>query len=103
MSKTSFPKIPAAMRPIRILQDRFNGRYSGGRWIAYIDDNEGRDDDVVNGSQSGFDKGYRTGDTPAVCAKRFWSEEVADAWWIAVGDTPNDAVVALIAKATAAV
>jgi hypothetical protein len=92
-------KIPPALYPIRILQDKFDGEYSGGRWIAYVDDRKSRDDDVWNGSQAGFDRGWTTGDTDEVATRRFWTEEVAGKWWIAVGDTPNDAVTALLAKA----
>ena len=92
--------IPHALRPIRILQDGMDGKYSKGLWIAYVDNRDDRDDLVWNGSQAGYDPGYKAGDTRTICTERFWANE-GQSWWIAVGDTPDDAVRALLAKALA--
>jgi hypothetical protein len=91
-------KIPRALWPIKILQDNFDGKYSGGRWIAYADDGHGRDDDIWNGSQAGCDRHWKPGESVETVAERFW-EKIRGEWWVGVGDTPNDALAALLAKA----
>ena len=85
-------KIPTALWPIKVLQDHWGGKFSGGKWIAYHDQG-GHDDLVWNDSQTG-----------ARAAKIFWKKVIAagdahEFWWIAVGETPDKAVEALVTKA----
>jgi len=75
------------MWPIRIYQDRYGGSYSGGGWVAVHMDNKTMEiSDIENGILGGD-----------VEVREFWIT-VADANWIAVGQTPNDALAALQAK-----
>ena len=76
--------------PIAIVQDRYTGVYSGGRWLAIACAT-----DLVDGGQTrvGFclksDHGPSASD---VEAGSFW---VAPPSWIAVGDTPEEALANL--------
>jgi hypothetical protein len=92
MTRFALDEIPRSLWPIRVLQDQWGGKLSGGKWIAYHDDQAGRDDTVWNESQT------RKGN-----AATFWTKvkhaPIHDFWWIAVGDTPNKAVEALVLKA----
>ena len=89
-----FPTVPPSLWPVRVISDGFDGKFSGGPWIAYFDDGDhGRDDEIWNFSQCDPQK-----------AAAFWKEAAtADheqvEQWIAVGETPNEAVETLLDKA----
>src|SRR5882762_11693790 len=71
------------MWPIRIYQDRYGGSYCGGGWVAVHMDNKTMEiSDIENGILGGD-----------VEVREFWIT-VAHANWIAVGQTPNDALAA---------
>jgi hypothetical protein len=97
MADFDLTHIPAALWPIKVLQDKFGGKYCGGPWIAYADNREDRDDTVWNESQAGYDREWKKGETAEVVAARFW-KRCGSKWWIAVGKTPNEAVENLIRK-----
>ena len=73
--------------PIAIVQDRYNGVYSGGRWLAIACAT-----DVTDGNESrvsfcvGSDVGPSGSDTEA---GSFWIDPPS---WIAVGNTPDEAL-----------
>jgi hypothetical protein len=75
------------MYPVRIYQDRYGGSYSGGAWAAV-------DMKHKTMETSAIEEGILGGDTEV---REFWFS-VADAKWIAVGRTPNEALAALEAK-----
>lgn len=77
--------------PVVIIEDRYGGGYSGGKWLA-IDAAEA----MENGSYRIIriiEGGPHGSDTEAMM---FWK---APPDWITVGDFPNDALAALAAKA----
>ena len=80
-------RIPPSLWPVKVLQDGFDGKFSGGEWIAYSDDQEERDDTIWNETQCDTQK-----------AAAFWRDEGRATDWVAVGDTPDHAVEALLAK-----
>jgi hypothetical protein len=76
--------------PIVILEDRYNGVYSKGRWIAI---SEG--DRLENGAYRiirCLEDGPHGDDTDAAL---FWGSPPS---WLAVGDTPDEALNNLLAK-----
>ncbi len=76
--------------PIIILQDRYSGTYSNGKWIAIAVGNQ-----MENGAYRiirCLEDGPSGDDTDA---QWFWSEPPD---WVAVGDTPNEAEAALMKK-----
>ena len=92
--------------PVAIIEDRYGGAYSGGRWIAIahadcLDGSTTSEDialtriDFVLGEEGGA-PGPSDGDPDAAL---FW-DDAPD--WVAVGDTPDEALANLRAgvKAT---
>lgn len=81
--------------PIAIIEDRYTGTYSGGKWLAIA-----TADTSFGGcvSRIGYclDEGPHGDDCEAM---DFWSDAPA---WIAVGSTPDQALRALQSKATGA-
>jgi len=81
--------------PIAIIQDRYTGAYSRGLWLAIASA-----DTPFGGyvSRSGYclDEGPHGDDCEAM---DFW---IAPPPWIAVGNTPDEALRALQSKATGA-
>ncbi len=81
--------------PIVVMQDRYNGSYSGGRWLAVAEASELVD---VTNTRAQFclvsDDGPSGGD---IEARIFWENPPK---WIAVGATPDEAIKALEADAT---
>lgn len=83
--------------PIVIIQDRYGGAYSKGKWIAIAD----ADDHVDECGASGP---WDSSDVPCFT---FWTS-VREAWesspqlglfdWIAVGQTPDEALANLLKK-----
>jgi hypothetical protein len=75
--------------PVAVIQDRYSGSYSGGAWlaIARCDETIGR----LGPSRIVFclTEGPHGGDGDAMA---FWSEPAP---WIAVGNTPDEALAAL--------
>ena len=87
--------------PIMLIEDRYNGAYSGGKWLAAANANGGvfkpnwdidreykhRADFLVEGPPSG-------GDSDAI---EFWDHiypkhKYATLQWLAVGDRPDEAI-----------
>jgi hypothetical protein len=85
---------PPQTYPVILIQDRYNGVYSGGAWLAI-----GAADENVDGvARVAW---IMDGNGPAASdldAALFWGEPAS---WIAVGDTPDEALANLIAKARA--
>lgn len=79
--------IPVDLYPVIVVQDRYSGVYSGGKWWAVARADERLQEVIWN--FPAFD-----GDTEC---HNFWLDPPD---WIAVGKTPDEAVQALIAKAT---
>jgi hypothetical protein len=72
--------------PIMIFEDRYMGAYSKGKWIAVAEaDVDGRTEELCDGA---------AGDDPD--AMEFWHDPPA---WVAVGNTPNEALASLMQKA----
>ena len=73
--------------PIAIVQDRYTGVYSGGRWLAIA-----AAKDTVAVAQTRADFCLEEDDGPSgsdVAAGTFWIDPPS---WIAVGDTPEQAL-----------
>lgn len=80
--------------PIALLEDRYGGAYSGGKWLGIAGA-----DQMDNGAYRivrVIEDGPHGDDTEAML---FWDEPPD---WIAVGATPDDAIAALKDKARAA-
>ena len=75
--------------PVVIIQDRYQGTYSGGEWVAIAGDGMYGDRLDLLKALRAFD-----GDTEAM---EFWQGNVPD--WVAVGDTPDVALANLKRKA----
>lgn len=76
--------------PIVICEDRYNGTYSGGRWLA------------TSGERGLFDSAPYGGD---IEANRFWRNQFwrsTSAARIGVGDTPEAALANLVSRWEAA-
>ena len=76
--------------PIAIVQDRYTGVYSGGWWPAIACAT-----DIVDGNQTRVDFCLVSDDGPSgsdVEAGSFW---VSPPSWIAVGNTPEEALANL--------
>lgn len=76
--------------PILVFEDRYGGAYSGGAWIAVADFGE-----EVKDGKTRFQwvlDGAHDGDLEAGA---FW-DAIIVLPWVAVGDTPNDAVKHLL-------
>ncbi len=78
--------------PVTIIQDRYRGVYSGGKWIALAGDDHGDLDWFPVLRTAMDDWGPHGGN---IAAKDFWSEEHAN---ISVGDTPDEAYANLLKK-----
>jgi hypothetical protein len=80
--------------PVAIIQDRYMGSYSKGEWLAIADSTADYSSDlgVTNRVDWCLLDGPHGDD---VAARIFWSSPPA---WIAVGNTPNEALDNLIAK-----
>lgn len=74
--------VPVELYPIVIVQDRYQGIYAGGEWIAISGDHFNEVTEVVWGS-----------DGEAMGFVRLSVEK-----WVAVGDTPNEALERLMKK-----
>jgi hypothetical protein len=70
-----------------IIEDRYSGVYSGGKWVAIADYTLERFRFVDDGVHAGDMK----------CSS-FWSIETKLLPWLAVGDSPNKAVQNLTRK-----
>lgn len=78
--------------PVAIIEDRYNGVYSGGAWLAIANAFRAMGDGRLNRA------GYCVVDGPSgddFDADEFWA---APPDWIAVGATPDEALAALHAK-----
>lgn len=76
--------------PIVVVQDRYQGAYSNGEWLAVC--NAGRNEDGISRIDWLLEFGSGAGDIEAA---DFWASPPS---WIAVGPTPDQAVANLIAK-----
>lgn len=85
--------------PVAIIEDRYSGAYSGGRWIAIAHadclDGPTTSDDIaltrinfIVGEEGGM-PGPFDGDSDAML---FWTDPPD---WVAVGDTPDQALMNL--------
>lgn len=80
--------------PVVILQDRYSGAYSGGAWLAIAEASE-----IYEGmTRAAY---CLSDDVPGPSADdsgtlEFWSDAPPD--WIAPGNTPDEALAALLAK-----
>jgi hypothetical protein len=76
--------------PVMVLQDRYGGTYSGGRWIAIS---------VADRLENGAYRAIRcleAGPSDSdIEAQEFWTEPPS---WVAVGDTPDAAVATLLRR-----
>jgi hypothetical protein len=82
--------VPNILYPVIVVQDRYSGVYSGGRWLA-----------IANGRDAGNRMadvwcGAHGGDTEAA----EFGADIPSLHWIAVGETPDEAVAALVAKSS---
>ena len=80
------------LHPIMVLQDRYGGCYSGGRWLAIreadrLENGAYRVVRCLEGGPSDED----------IEAREFWTNPPS---WIAAGQTPDEAVAALIARSS---
>lgn len=73
--------------PIAIVQDRYTGAYSGGRWLAIASAT-----DTVDETRVDFCLGSDHGPSGSDVAGSFW---VTPPSWIAVGSTPEEALANL--------
>lgn len=85
---------PISLHPIMVVEDRYRGVYSGGVWLAI-----GAADAIENGSYRAIHVLDRGPGGDDLDAQDFWSAPPA---WIAVGQTPDEAVAALLDRADAA-
>jgi hypothetical protein len=84
--------------PVAIVEDRYGGTYSGGRWVAIAEyDSPACDGECTRISFFTDRAGGDDGD-----AWEYWGEHHA-VDWLAVGPTPDAALAALRAKYTAPV
>lgn len=103
MTGRPLPEIPSGMYPIMVVDDRYGGAYSGGAWIAVakaqqpVSDLDAFDPGIKyrkpTRSEFVLEDGPASGDPEAI---KFWAMAPD---WVAVGDTPNDAVRNLLNKA----
>jgi hypothetical protein len=82
--------VPSDLYPVAVIQDRYQGTYSNGEWLAIC--RAGMDEDGI--SRISWLSTFGPG-ADDVEAADFWSSPPS---WIAVGATPNQAVANLIAK-----
>ena len=82
-----------SLAPIVVVEDRYGGGYSGGRWLAVAT----ADVEIEGLPRSTWVAGDGPGDGNISCAL-FWMEPPA---WIAVGQTPDAAIDALASQADA--
>ena len=72
--------------PIMIFEDRYMGAYSKGKWIAVAEaDCDGRVEELCDGAAGDDNE-----------ARDFWADPPV---WAAVGNTPDEALAALMQKA----
>lgn len=93
-----------SMYPVAIVEDRYSGVYSSGRWVAIAQwendaSGEAGQDEYISRLRF-VDREGNGDDTDAMT---FWSaaldrKSVSPFWWVAVGETPNHAWDALIAQ-----
>ena len=76
--------------PVAVIQDRYQGTYSNGEWLAIC--HAGGNEDGVSRISWLLEFGPGAGDIEAA---DFWPSPPS---WIAVGPTPDQAVANLIAK-----
>lgn len=88
---------PTDAYPVAIVQDRYCGTYSRGEWLA-VGDFEARD---VRGPRgpTRLDFVMLNAHDSDPEAMEFWCGEAAELPWLAVGDTPDQALAALYARA----
>lgn len=77
--------------PIALIEDRYSGVYSGGRWLAIANANAEIERDGSRIQNVLFGDAY----ADDISAAGFWVETPE---WIAVGNTPDEALDALRAK-----
>lgn len=80
---------PLNLYPVVIIQDRYHGVYAGGLWIA-IAEAEGDDD-----SRERVDLVWAGALDTDIPAMTFWKDHQHSPW-IAVGDTPDQALKNLV-------
>lgn len=88
--------VPPHLYPVAVLEDRYGGTYSGGAWIALALVKMPQPSALV--LHGVVDERDAWGDD--IEAAEFWGLH-RDYAWIAVGNTPDEAMAALIAKAEA--
>ncbi len=81
--------------PIAIIEDRYNGVYSKGKWVAIASSRFQMVAFVENCTNFEYLDNYGFGDDCE--ADKFWDTH-KDELWIAVGDTPDEALKNLVEK-----
>ncbi len=93
--KNSKPELLVEGFPVTIVQARYGRTYSGGEWLA-VANSDGQIDisnfHVISRIEYIMDDGPGGGDTDAM---EFWADPPD---WIAVGNTPGEALKALEKK-----
>lgn len=88
-------KVREELYPIAIIEDRYQGVYSKGKWVAIPSSDDQQGD--FEGHRSSLEYLYEYGFGNPAEAKDFWYTH-GDELWIAVGDTPNEALKNLVEK-----
>lgn len=78
--------------PIAVIEDRYEGTYSKGDWLAIANADELAGFGVT---RVGWISSYEGPNDDDTGARTFWANPPS---WIAVGDTPDEAVAALRKK-----
>lgn len=81
--------------PIAIIEDRYTGAYSGGKWLA-ISEADTAHGGYLSRASLCLEEGPHGDDGEAM---DFWRDPPP---WVAVGNTPDQALRALQSKATGA-
>lgn len=93
--ETLLPKLLARVDtyPIMLIEDRYGGTYCGGYWIAIAEADKacGLVQDALT-SRSGYIVSHSGANGDDVSAMAFWANPPS---WVAVGQTPDDAIANL--------
>jgi hypothetical protein len=84
------------MHPIAIVEDRYGGVYSRGRWLA-VAEFDARDV-AGDGARTRLDYVMEHAHGDDVTARLFWDDDAPALPWLAVGDTPDQALANLEAR-----
>ncbi|MBO9715197.1 hypothetical protein [Sphingomonas sp.] len=88
-AQSETPRSTRDLYPVAILEDRYGGGYSGGKWIAVACADEGFGLEPLSRVDWMLQNGPHGNDLDAA---GFWSNPPT---WVAVGSTPDGALEAL--------